>query len=36
MFENVDGKSFVDVSGEMGPDFLHKGYQRGSAFRRSE
>ena len=32
MFENVDGKSFVDVSGEMGPDFLHKGYQRGSAF----
>jgi enediyne biosynthesis protein E4 len=32
MFENVDGKSFVDVTGEMGPDFLHKGYQRGSAF----
>jgi hypothetical protein len=32
MFENVDGKSFVDVSGEMGKDFLHKGYQRGSAF----
>ena len=32
MFENVDGKSFVDVSEEMGKDFLHKGYQRGSAF----
>ncbi len=32
MFENVDGKSFVDVSDEMGGDFLHKGYQRGSAF----
>ena len=32
MFENVDGKSFVDVSDQMGKDFLHKGYQRGSAF----
>ncbi|MBI3678944.1 MAG: CRTAC1 family protein [Acidobacteria bacterium] len=32
LFENVDGKSFVDVSGEMGGDFLRKGYQRGSAF----
>ncbi len=32
MFENVDGKSFVDVSDEMGKDFLHKGFQRGSAF----
>ena len=32
MFENVDGKSFVDVSQEMGVEFLHKGYQRGSAF----
>jgi len=32
MFENVDGKSFVDVSEEMGKDFLPKGYQRGSAF----
>jgi hypothetical protein len=28
----VDGKTFVDVSGEMGKDFLHTGYQRGSAF----
>ena len=32
MFENVDGKTFIDVSAEMGPDFLRKGYQRGSAF----
>jgi len=32
MFENVGGKTFVDVSGDMGKDFLRKGYQRGSAF----
>jgi len=32
MFENVDGKTFIDVSDEMGKDFLRKGYQRGSAF----
>ena len=32
MFENVDGKTFVDVSEEMGKDFLRKGFQRGSAF----
>jgi len=32
MFENVDGKTFVDVSDDMGKDFLHVGYQRGSAF----
>jgi hypothetical protein len=32
MFENVDGKSFVDISDELGQDFLRKGYQRGSAF----
>jgi len=32
MFENVDGKTFLDVSDEMGKDFLRKGYQRGSAF----
>jgi len=31
MFENVGGKTFVDVSEEMGKDFLHKGFQRGSA-----
>jgi len=32
MFENVGGKAFIDVSEEMGKDFLRKGYQRGSAF----
>ncbi|MGE5052534.1 MAG: CRTAC1 family protein [Acidobacteriota bacterium] len=32
MFENVDGKTFIDVSSELGKDFLRKGYQRGSAF----
>jgi len=31
MFENVGGKYFLDVSREMGPDFLRVGYQRGSA-----
>ena len=31
MFRNIDGKQFVDVSDDMGPDFLHVGYQRGSA-----
>ena len=32
IFENVDGKDFEDVSGEMGKDFLFAGFQRGSAF----
>jgi hypothetical protein len=32
LFENVDGKTFIDVSKDMGPDFLRKGFQRGSAF----
>lgn len=32
MFQNTGGKTFVDVSKEMGPDFLRRGYQRGSAF----
>ncbi|MCW5982830.1 MAG: CRTAC1 family protein [Bryobacteraceae bacterium] len=32
MFENIEGKSFVDVSDEMGADFLRVGFQRGSAF----
>lgn len=32
MFENVNGKTFEDVSQEMGQDFLFKGFQRGSAF----
>jgi enediyne biosynthesis protein E4 len=32
MFENVDGKEFRDVSAQLGPDFTHAGFQRGSAF----
>jgi len=32
MFENRDGNEFVDVSPDMGEDFLRIGYQRGSAF----
>ncbi len=32
IFENVDGKQFIDVSGDMGKDFLRIAYQRGSAF----
>jgi hypothetical protein len=32
LFENVGGKSFVDVTEKMGPDFAFIGYQRGSAF----
>jgi hypothetical protein len=32
MFENEGGKGFIDVSREMGEDFLRVGYQRGSAF----
>ena len=31
MFENLGGKTFQDVSAEMGKDFLRVGYQRGSA-----
>ena len=31
LFRNIEGKQFVDVSERMGPDFLHVGYQRGSA-----
>ena len=31
MFHNVDGKVFADVSEGLGPDFVAKGYQRGSA-----
>ncbi len=31
LFENLDGKEFIDVSREMGQDFLRIGYQRGSA-----
>ena len=32
MFENVGGKTLIDVTGKMGPDFSVLGYQRGSAF----
>ena len=32
MFRNIGGKAFEDVSAPMGPDFLRKGFQRGSAF----
>jgi len=32
IFKNVNGKTFQDVSEEMGPDFLFRGFQRGSAF----
>jgi hypothetical protein len=32
LFENVEGREFTDVSGQMGRDFLRSGYQRGSAF----
>jgi hypothetical protein len=32
MWANLEGKTFVDVSDAMGPDFAFVGYQRGSAF----
>jgi len=32
MFENTGGKTFVDVTADMGKDFQRFGYQRGSAF----
>lgn len=32
MLRNSDGTTFEDVSATLGPDFLVKGYQRGSAF----
>ncbi|WP_321476246.1 CRTAC1 family protein [uncultured Paludibaculum sp.] len=32
LFENLDGRTFADVSEMIGKDFLRKGYQRGSAF----
>ena len=32
MFENQGGKTFIDVTEKMGPDFAFIGYQRGSAF----
>ena len=32
LFENRDGKEFLDVTRDMGADFLRVGFQRGSAF----
>jgi hypothetical protein len=32
IFRNVDGKRLVEVTSEMGKDFLRLGYQRGAAF----
>ena len=32
MFENREGREFLDVTQEMGDDFLRLGFQRGSAF----
>ena len=32
IFENVGGKTFVDVSENLGKDFTPPGFQRGSAF----
>ena len=32
MPRNLDGRSFEDVSLQLGPDFVPKGFQRGSAF----
>jgi hypothetical protein len=32
MFRNIDGKTLVDVTETMGPDFAFNGYQRGAAF----
>jgi hypothetical protein len=32
LWENLEGKKFVDISDKVGQDFLHLGFQRGSAF----
>ena len=32
IFENAGGKTFIDISQELGADFNRIGYQRGSAF----
>jgi hypothetical protein len=32
LFRNLGGKRFEDVSEQLGSDFLHTGFQRGSAF----
>lgn len=31
LWENVEGKTFADATENAGQDFLHRGYQRGSA-----
>ncbi|MFB3922035.1 MAG: CRTAC1 family protein [Terriglobia bacterium] len=31
LWQNVEGKTFADVTETLGSDFLHMGYQRGSA-----
>jgi enediyne biosynthesis protein E4 len=31
LWENQGGKTFVDISEKLGPDFLREGFQRGSA-----
>lgn len=32
MFQNLDGRKLIDVTAQMGADFVVPGYQRGSAF----
>jgi enediyne biosynthesis protein E4 len=32
MFENVEGKKFIEVSERLGKDYLRMGFQRGSVF----
>jgi enediyne biosynthesis protein E4 len=32
MFRNIEGKTLVDVTGTMGPEFAFTDYQRGAAF----
>jgi hypothetical protein len=32
MFQNIEGKTLVDVTEKMGPDFSFFGYQRGAVF----
>jgi hypothetical protein len=31
LWRNIDGRTFVDESENVGPDFLHAGFQRGAA-----
>lgn len=32
IFRNLNGRTFEDISAQLGPEFARKGYQRGSAF----